>query len=242
MVAVVRDTLPGSLRQLLRSGTDTNPALNTLLDDYKTYHLALLVVGGLFLAALLVLAIIFWTRFKRARVDGTRKWSFERKTYFSFGILSVLVCLFLGVVVAANLSTVLNPRQGFAASVNMLSPNPSAGSPAAELYGSVNTWLQSGSTEVPPVLQQRIDDRLSWQRPKAVICSALLVIFVVASGLIWRALIRRSRDGTGRWGPKRAALFIAGVLTVGSCLMLMLMVMGNVQASFAPISLTLFFN
>jgi hypothetical protein len=39
-------------------------------------------------------------------------------------------------------------------------------------------WLQSGNAQLSPLLQHAIDDRLAWQRPKAVICGVLLLAFV----------------------------------------------------------------
>jgi hypothetical protein len=85
---VVDDTLQETLRKLLESGTESNPALNALIGDYTTYHVVLVVVGGLFLLGLIVLATFFWTRFRRAPRTDTRRWTFEKKTYFAFGVLS----------------------------------------------------------------------------------------------------------------------------------------------------------
>ena len=234
--------LPGTLRELLRSGTTSNPALNTLLDDYTKYHVALIAVGGIFLVGLVLLAILFWTRFARARREGPRKWTFESKTYFGFGVLAIVVALFLGLVLAANVSTVRNPRQGFVGSISLLNQSPSEGSRTAELYAAVASGLRSGSAEIPTALQERVDDRLSWQRPKAVICSILLIGFVFATAFVWRSLIRRSRSRVGRWKMQDAGLLLLGGVLVVACLLLMLMVMGNVQGSIAPVSLTLFFS
>ncbi len=234
-------TLQETLREMLRSGTESNPALNMLMDDYTTYHVVLVIIGTLFLLGLILLAVLFWTRFRGAPKADTGKWTFEKKTYFFFGVLSVLVGLFLALVVAANVSTVVNPRPGFAGSISMLG-TPKAGTQTDDLYRSVNAWLQSGSPDTPSVVQSRIDDRLAWQRPKAIVTSVLLLVFLALSALIWRTLIRKSRDHAARWRLKEAALLLLGVATVLACLLLMLMVMGNTQGSIAPISLTLFFG
>jgi len=228
------------LRGLLMSGTDSNLALNALLSDYARYHAVLAIVGGLFLLGLVVLAVFCWRRFAQApKVDG-RSWTFERTTFLCFGILSVAVGLFMILIVAANVTTVLSPRDGFAGSIHLLS-TPQPGSSKADFYGSVTTWLRSGSAETPPALQSRIDDRLAWQRPKAIVTSVLLVLFLLVSALIWRSLIHRSRDRTARWRAKEFVLLLLGVVSVLACLVLMLMVMGNTQGSIAPLSLTLFF-
>jgi hypothetical protein len=237
----VDDTLQETLRKLVKSGTESNPALNALIGDYTTYHVVLVVVGGLFLLGLIVLATFFWTRFTRAPRTETRRWTFEKKTYFAFGVLSVVVGMFMALVVAANVSTVLNPRQGFSGSISLLRA-AHAGTQTDDLYRSVDTWLQSGSADTPSVVQGRIDDRLAWQRPKAIVCSILLVVFAILSALTWRTLIRKSRDHAARWRLRETAQLLLGAVSVLACLLLMLMVMGNSQGSIAPISLTLFFG
>jgi hypothetical protein len=114
-----------------------------------------------------------------------------------------------------------------------------AGTPKAESHQSFNRWLQSGSTQIPPLVQSKISDRLAWQHPKAIICSVLLAIFVMVSMGIWGKLIRQSKVlGTK---PKLKLLF-SGVVAVAVCFLLMLMVIGNTQATFAPMSLTLIYG
>ena len=233
-------TLPDELRKLLQSGTETNPALNTLLGDYRTYHAVLAIVGSIFLLGLILLAVFCLRRFARApKVDG-RRWTFEKKAFLAFGVLSVLVGLFMAFIVAANVSTVVSPREGFAGSIHLLS-SPQPGSSTADFYDSVTQWLQSENADTPAAVQSRIDERLSWQRPKAIICTVLLLLFLLVSALIWRSLIHWSRDPEARWRAKESALLLLGVVTVLACLLLMLMVMGNTQGAIAPISLTLFF-
>ena len=235
------DDLPRALRQLLRSDSGSNPALDRLLDDYTRYHVVLVVVGTAFLAAFVVLSVLCWRRFIRAPKASRWRWTFEKGTYWAFGVLSAIVGAFLALVVAANVSTVLDPTNGFAGSIGLLgSPRP--GTRGADLHQAFLGWLQSGSSTVPSLVQSSIDDRLAWQRPKAVICTVLLVAFVALAVLIWRRLIRLSRIRQPRRRTTTAALLTAGVLTVTVCLLLMLMVMGNTQGSLAPMSLTLFFG
>lgn len=234
------DTLRTTLEHLLAS-TRTGPALEVLLRDYIDYHRVLVAVGGLFLLAFTLLSIGLWRRFFRSRTPGERSWSFERRTYAAFGVLSVAVGLFLAVVVAANVSAVLAPREGFAGLIGELR-TPAAGTPRDQLYRAVNAWLQSGTSTVPAVLQGHIDDRLAWQRPKAIITTALLVVLVLVAALLWRTLIRRSRASGGRVRAKDVPLLVGGSGAVVACLLLMLMVMGNTQAAIAPVSLTVFFT
>jgi hypothetical protein len=91
------------------------------------------------------------------------------------------------------------------------------------------------------VLQNEVRDRLSWQRPKALVCSILLVVFAIFTTRLWRKLIN-SRASESRWRLKEKALIIMGVIAVPVTLLLMIMALANTQASFAPITLTLLFS
>jgi len=87
-----------------------------------------------------------------------------------------------------------------------------------------------------------IDHRLAWQGPKAVICWVLLIVVVVLTAWVWCGLVRRSRVRCGGWGRRDAALLGAGMALGPIALVLMTMVVGNSQASLAPLSMTLFFG
>lgn len=233
--------LTTTLTALLESGVDSNPALTALLRDYTAYHVVLVVVGGLFLVALTWLSATMWRRWWRSRRTASGATGFERRTYASFGLLSAVVALFLALVVAANVSNALDPRDGFAGALGLLGV-PKAGTSVAELQDAFTTWLTAGDDEVPSRVTEAIDERLSWQRPKAIITTVLLVGGVVLSAATWRSLVRRSRARPGRRPLREWGLSCVGVLSVVVCLLLMLMVMGNTQGSLAPLSLTLFFG
>lgn len=229
--------LHDTLYELVRSNSDSNPAFNRLLDDYTAYHVVLVVVGGLFLVAIALFSAMAWTRFRRSPRLGRKKWSFERRTYFWFAACSTLIGLMMAVIVAANISTVLEPRQGFAGTLGMLR-TPAAGTRTDTRYQAFDSWLRNGDASLPSPIQSAIDDRLAWQRPKAAICSLLLVLFVWLSVHIWRSLIEKSRAGAKRTAGERARI-ASGLTTVMASLVLMLMVIGNTQASLAPLGLTL---
>ncbi len=207
----------------------SNPAYERLLQDYVDYHLALVVVGGFFTLALLAFGVSSWVRFRRAP-RGV-----ERRTHLVFGLASSVVGVLLAVVVAANLSNVLNPRQGLAGAIGTPRDLKPAASP--ELTDSLTSWLRSGSSDVPPVIQNQVDARLAWQEPKAVISVLLLMAFVALSIYLWRGAISRSRAG-----ERVVAPVLAGSASVLASFVLILMVMGNTQASYAPITMTLLFG
>ena len=240
MTTPTNDNVAATLQDLMRSGSTTNPALNKLLDDYRKYHVVVAVVGLLFVFGFIVLILVFWRRFTRApKVDGRRR-NAERRSYFLFSMLSVVVGLLLTVVVAVNASTARNPRPGFVGTFAMI-PKAQAGTQTEELHRAFADWLQSSSTAVPAVVQHKIDSRLAWQRPKAIISGVLLAFFLVLSARIWRTLLAKSRREPTR-KRQGAALRVAGVASVGSCLLLILMVLGNSAASVAPLSMTLVFG
>ena len=198
----------------------TSPAYDRLLAADRDFHVVFLVVGGLFTLLLLLFAGFSWVRFPRA---GRR--TFERRTYFSFGAVSLILGLLMAVTFWANVTSVVNPRQTL------------AGTPFSPLG---ETWLRSGSAEISPMLRQAIDDRLAWQRPKAIICAVLLVAFVTLSVYLWRALLRRSAAGEPL--RKRRPMLGAGVLSAVACLPLMLMVIGNAEGAIAPLFLTVLYG
>jgi len=55
---------------------------------------------------------------------------------------------------------------------------------------------------------------------------------------IWRTLLRRSGAGQPFRKLSRRLMLGAGVLSAVSCLLLMLMVIGNTEGSFVPLFLT----
>ncbi len=233
------DTLRATLDDLLRSGTTSNPALNRLLDDYTRFHLVLVAVGSLFMLGFVVLTVLSWRGFRRATSTSDRRWTFEKRTFLSFGALGGILAALTAIVIAANVSNVLDPRRGFAGSLGMIGTDR-AGTPTASLHESFTMWLQSDSSATPPLVQRAIDDRLAWQQPKALISTVLFVVFVWLCVRIWRALIVKSRLSEPERNLKTVGLSFARWGLVAASFLLMLMVIGNTQASLAPLGLTLF--
>lgn len=232
------DTLRAMLDDLLRSGTTSNPALNRLLDDYTRFHLVLVAVGGLFMLGFVVLTVLSWRGFRRATSTNDRRWTFEKRTFLSFTGLGGLLAALTAVVIAANVSNVLDPRRGFAGSIGMIGTDR-AGTSTVSLHQSFMMWLQSDSSATPPLVQRAIDDRLAWQQPKALISIVLFFVCVWLCVRIWRALIVKSRVNEPERNLKTVGLGFARWGLVATSFVLMLMVIGNTQASLAPLGLTL---
>jgi hypothetical protein len=204
--------------------SQANQALETILADYRLYHAVLVVVSAIFVLALTVLAVACVRALRAARRSPTGATRRQAWTYRLFIVASILLGLFLLLVLAANISTVINPEAGFAG--------------VDQSGKAIAAWLASGSPTVPAGVQEAVDDRLGWQRPKAIIVSILLVLVVVGSIAIWRRWIARTSPSRG----VNLMLLASGVVTAGMAVLLMLMVMGNVQASMAPIAITLVFG
>ncbi|MEV4345031.1 hypothetical protein AB0J83_11190 [Actinoplanes sp. NPDC049596] len=193
---------------------ETTPAYDRVLADDRNYHIVFLVAGGLFTVLLLSFAVFAWRRFRRAP-----RRTFERRTYLGFGLASLILGLFMLVACWANITSVVNPRQTLAGTTF---------SPVGQ------QWLDAGRAEVSPLLQEAIDDRLAWQRPKAVICAILLVALLALTVALWRSLLRRP---TGRRPTLAAA-----ILAAAACVPVMLMVIGNAEGAIAPLTLTVIYG
>lgn len=201
-----------------------NAALEVILADYQRYHAVLAVLAGAFLLVVLVITVRCWGALRSARRSPAGATRRQLWTYTGFIVLGTGLALFLAVVLAANISTAISPDRGFAG--------------IDQSGASFTAWVASGDPAIPGDVQEQIDARLAWQRPKAVITSILLVLAVVTSVTCWRRWIRHDR--TSR--PADAGLLVGGLATTGLAMLLMLMVMGNVQASLAPIAITLVYG
>lgn len=233
------DILRATLDDLLRSGTTSNPALNRLLDDYTRFHLVLVAVGSFFMLGFILLTVLSWRGFRRATSTSNRRWTFEKRTFLSLGALGGFLAALTAVVIAANVSSVLDPRRGLAGSLGMIGTDR-AGTSTARVHQSFTMWLQSESSATPSLVQRAIDDRLAWQQPKAVISTVLFVVFVSLCVRIWRALIVKSRLSEPERHLTTVGLSVARWGLVAASFLLMLMVIGNTQASLAPLGMTLF--
>ena len=235
------DNLQTILNNLIHSGLWSNPAMSTLITDYTQYHLVLVAAGGLLVIMFVLLSIFFGVRWMRAPKTETRKWTFEKKAYFSFGVLSLMVGALFGLIVLANASNVVDPRHGFALLVDSMG-TPNAGTPKDQVYQAFNTWVQSGSTAIPSVAQSRFLERISFHSTKALVSGMLLFVFVVVSMRIWKLLIQRTKVRAAKWRLKESALLISGVATMSFSLLLVVIVVANMQAAVAPMALTLLYG
>ncbi len=237
----MNDSLQATLSNLIQSGSGSNPAMNTLINDYTTYHIVFVAAGGLLVVIFILLSLFFWKQWKTVPKTDKRKWTFEKKTYFSFGALSILVGLMTGLIVAANATNVVDPRHGFSLLPDSIG-TPTPGTQMSDLYRAFNTWLQSDSASIPAIIQNKIHERIAFHTTKAIVCGVLLILFVAFSKFIWSKLIKRTNVREAKWRLKESALLISGVGIVSLALLMMVIVVANTQAAFGPITLTLLYG
>ncbi len=228
-----------ALERLLRSGTHSNSALNVILADYRAYHVALVVGSGLVVLLLILLSVLSWRRFMRAPRSQSGKATLERKVWRFLALGSTALVLPFLVVCVANVTTAMDPRHGFSLLVDSM-VTPRAGTGSSNVYRAADAWLQSSTPRIPPTIQHRIDDRLAWQRPKAIVCGILFVIVTALSGQTWRRVIKHSR-AVAAVSNLRTRLHIAtGVATAVVAVALVVMTIANAQASIAPVTISIF--
>ena len=197
------------------------------------------IAGSLFVVILLWLTVRFWLRFRKIPKIRRFRWPFEKKVYFCFASVFTLVVIFLGlIVVGANISTAVKPLPGFSESIPSLTDN----SYNIQLHKAVNEWIVSGKTTPPAFVQQRIHHRRVFHTTRAVFGAVLLVIFTMLSVGLWKALIAKRNDGEAKWTLKEAVWLVAGILSVGVALFMMIVVLANLQSAIVPIANTLQFG
>lgn len=232
------DDLRTTLDRLVRSPSGSNPAFESLLRNYRTYHLVLVVLSGAIAIGFFVFGGLMARRFRTTRRELPRRRSFGRLIYLSAALIGLSLGVIMAVILAANLSTALHPRQGFAGSVGMIS-TPRGGTNGQRLHQAFADWLKSAQRVPPPTVQRAVERRLAWQRPKAVICT--MVLLLIGALGTWRSTLTATSAGR-RWRIADAGRFISALVSVPTGLTVMLMVMGNTQASIAPLTMTLFYG
>lgn len=236
------DQLRATLQRLSQPGAGPNEAYDRLLADYARFHLVLAVLAAALVIAAAASAVSAWRHLRSAppAQPSRRGWpTFERATWAVGLVASIGFGLLMGLLAAANLSNAVAPRQGFRDSIPMISQR-APGTRGAAVQQAFDRWLRSGDPTMPPAVRAAVDDRLAWQRPKAVICTILLVLVLVGARRVWRSLLARTRRPDHRWGIGDLARLGVAATASATALLLVLMVMGNTQASLAPLSMTLF--
>ncbi|WP_428150203.1 hypothetical protein [Caulobacter sp.] len=219
--------------------TASKAAIDILVRDYANYHLvfaiggALVVMAAFGLAALSVRAL---ARLKHTRpAHGIR---FARWTYTAAAAAGLLTGAGMAVLVLANLGNALHPAAGFADAIKPIS-GQRAPSQRSAVQDAGAAWMASGEAAMPVVLRRAIEARLAWQAPKAALSLTGLTFAAVFSVQWWNRLLKRARQTLPL---SRFALTMGvavGCLMALIVLLLIVLTLANLQASIAPIVLTL---
>jgi hypothetical protein len=212
-----------------------SPARDLLRQDYVTFHLVLVVGGAAVTIALAVTSAKMWRA--RRHLPSAGSAPSVRRAAARLSLISALTSVLFALLVAVNLGTVIQPQPGFAAITDTASADPT-------LRVVVTEWAESGSVEMPQVLQQRVSDRLSWQLPKAVVCALLLGLLVMVDVRLWRKLVTRSSQPGS---IHRQSFFgvlrrVIRGLTVPITGLLLVMTLANAQAVIAPVTITVLYG
>ena len=225
--------LQSTISLLLNGNWRSNPAMKALIDDYIEYHQVLVVAGSLITLAFVWGSVAFlWSSWKFREIDRPDR-RISQTVSLGFGILfGISGCLF-GLLVVANASTALHPLPGFSSLVSMTSTRYDS-----EVDRKTIEWIQTGSSNIPPVIAIKVEDRIAWQRPKAIICGALFLLFSVLSGAIWKALIKDA--GQPRFSKRRhrTVVLASGFGTVSASMLLLVMAVANTQGALAPLTIS----
>lgn len=211
---------------------DSNPALQYLLYDYSKYHWVLVILGTFSLAVLFIIVRKYWKLFRifRKSVGG-----FASLFIASF---SSLIFFVMSLILFGNFLNAITPERGFSEAISSLSSNTTSAK-SAKLFSIYSSWIESGDSKLPPYIENIVHERLSWQLPKAIICTILLALTLIATKKLWNYVI-----STGSTHPKskQAALLVSGASLSFISTLLWIMAIANIQASVAPVTLSLLFS
>ena len=234
----MKNTLKDILQKLVQESDSSNPAYKFLLNDYAKYHFVMVVLGGVTVVALTFFA---GYQFRLLQMSGGLSSSLKTivgKAYLYLGTLTAFLAFVFSLIAFGNLGNALNPRIGFQNSLEMLGA-PIAGSKSALLQDSFTKWVRSESPSAPTDINKIVNDRLSWQMPKAIMSFLLLILLIYISRRVWAILVNNSHHLSRR---RTFALFSLGVLLSLICTLLLVMTIANAQGSIAPMALSLFFS
>lgn len=234
----MNDQLQRTLTIYTHTSWESNPAMRQILDGYALFHASLAVVGTLFLVAFVVLSTKSWASFRHVAKIRRFRWPFEKKVYFFFASLFMLVSLFLSLITIANISNATKPLPGFTDSISSLQTNAYN----RDLHQAFSEWILSEKVAPPALVQQSIQHRQIFHGVRLLISGSLLIMLSISSWRLWRSLIARRRVNENGWTVKEASWLALAILTVPIALYLLLAFMANLQSVIAPIANTLQFG
>lgn len=226
------------IRDYINSGSRSNKAVEILIGDYAKYHLVMVLIGSISSLLLLCLAFIQISEFGVSKNLLANIRTLKGKIHFYMGSLSAFLGSLLALVVIGNLGNAVKPRSGLLNSLPMLEDRFNRNNSRIHQI-SFFDWLKSGDSHIPKEIARIVNERLAWQRPKAILCFFLLVLVIFLSKHIWRSLIQNSQSLSRL---RVVTQFSGGIATTLFAALFLVMFIGNTQGAIAPISLSLFFS
>lgn len=231
------EPLRQTLQNLLHAEVSGNVAFDHLMLDYSNYHGIFLLLGTPIALIIGLAAFLSWRKVILLRGQELRRT--ERRMNALLGLFSTVTALFLGLVLVGNASNVLNPRHGFTSLVETLPP-AQKGSALAQVRHAFDVWLSSGSALLPETVREHVQERLSWQQPKAILCGLILVVLTALTMKFWNQTVKTNTQPHAAATSSRTRIFL--VLAIPVLHLLALMFIANTQAAFAPITITMLYG
>ena len=212
----------------------SNPAVSAMLNDFVRFHAAMAVTGAIIALVLLFCGCRALQSYRRVRQLGSVGSRLERRARLGLAALFATLGLLCCLIAVANVTNAIDPDRGLMGAIENSSTSPTS----AVGRDAVN-WVGSGSTQAPPAIVDAIDARLSWQRPKAIICGAFSIGMIMISRREWRRMVENARV-SNRFGRRPIAAFARVVASVLAAVLLSVMAVANAQAWVAPLTLSIF--
>lgn len=231
--------LSKALKEIIEFGAPPSPAVSRIIFDYANYHAVMVMMSGLLFLVFGILSYTFWVKFKNLPKRSQEKWGFEKKSYFYFMILNLLVGLFMLLLVVANTTNTLNPLHGLSLAYTNSEVEEALNS--GTLHQTFSNWVKSSDGAIPAPIMAEIKNRVNFHTAKAFKSFALLIILVSLSINRWRKMIKNAREvklgiRDSKWGILDMVNFSIGNIFIASSLLMVIIVEANIQGAFAPLT------
>ncbi len=231
--------LQHALKEIIEFGAPPSPAMSRIIFDYANYHAIMVMMSGLLFLLFGILSYAFWVKFRKLPKRSQEKWGFEKKSYFYFMVLNLLVGLFMLLLVVANTTNTLNPLHGLSLAYSNSEAQVALNSDT--LHQTFSSWVKSSDGAIPATIMVEIKNRVNFHTAKAFKSFALFIIFILVSINRWKKMIINARDiksgiRDSKWGIHDTVNFIVGNLSIASALLMVIVVEANIQGAFAPLT------
>lgn len=251
MEDIILIELRQALQEIIKFGVPPSQTMSRIIFDYANYHAIMVLMSGLLFLLFGFLSYKFWIKFKRIPNISQVKWDFEKKSYFYFLTINIIVGLFMLLLVVANTTNTINPLHGLSLAYNStlteeetnkeIINNLNTNLESDDLHRTFSNWIKSSEGAIPAPILVEINNRVNFHTAKAFKSFALLIFFVCLSRNRWQKMIKNAKDiklgfKDHKWGIVDFINFGVGNLAIAISLLLMIIVEANIQGAFAPLT------